>query len=182
MLIWGDKNINQALWCQSWIISTSRKTSLSISFANQSTSIFHSLLFSHENNLLFLSAINKGPSVIKICKTLEQQATHTCYAWENLIINLPYISFESFSIFIKNNTTLHVSHTSFYALIKIRQWVAKCENKTPSCFHNKDLISAQNAFNHSTNAPMWTKFIHVYLVFQIIKNKNQYIVWMLPLN
>ena len=133
----------------------------------------HSLLFSHENNLLFLSAINKGPSVIKICKTLEQQATHTCYAWENLIINLPYISFESFSIFIKNNTTLHVSHTSFYALIKIRQWVAKCENKTPSCVHNKDLISAQNAFNHSTNAPMWTKFIHVYLVFQIIKNKNQ---------
>ena len=82
----------------------------------------HSLLFSHENNLLFLSAINKGPSVIKICKTLdEQQATHTCYAWENLIINLLYISFESFPIFIKNNTTLHVSHTSFYALIKIRQ-------------------------------------------------------------
>ena len=73
----------------------------------------HSVLFSHENNLSFLSAINKGPSVIKICKTLdEQQATHTCYAWENLIINLLYISFESFPIFIKNNTRY-----MFYILI-----------------------------------------------------------------
>ena len=73
----------------------------------------HCLLFSRENNHLFLSAINKGPSVIKICKTLdEQQATHTCYAWENLIINLLYISFESFTIFIKNNTRylFHILH------------------------------------------------------------------------
>ena len=165
--------MNQVLCWQSWIILTSRKKCVIYLICKSIYKYFSFLVVSHENNLLFLSAINKGPSVIKICKTLEQQATHTCYAWENLIINLPYISFESFSIFIKNNTTLHVSHTSFYALIKIRQWVAKCENKTPSCVHNKDLTSAQNAFNHSTNAPMWTKFIHVYLVFQIIKNKNQ---------